>query len=587
MTDNVIVGIDLGTTNSEVALYDNGVVTVIEGEHGGIMPSFVGLDDQGELLVGVPARNQYALYPERTIRSVKRRMGEDCRLELGPRGYSPQEISAIILRQLKQVAERHLGHTVRRAVITVPAYFSDGQRQATREAGEIAGLEVVKIINEPTAAALAYEAGQEDGRRVLVYDLGGGTFDVSVAHLQQGVIEVIASHGNNHLGGDDFDQRIVDHLLSHLREEHGKLDLPRRAMARIERAAEQAKRLLSDQPYARIDEEFLLEKDGVPLHLRLELSRADYEDMIAGFVDETMEAVHAALRDASLAASRIDEILLVGGSTRTPLIRERLEREIGRPVRADLDPDLCVAAGAAMQAAIIGGGQVSAVLVDVTPYTFGTMAMGELDGMYSPFMYVPIIRRNTPIPVTKSDVFYPLHPGQPSVEVTVYQGEHPDARENIEIGRFRVSGLSSRQEENPILFEFALDANGILQATATEKKTGLAKSITIDNAISRFNQDELAQARDRISNLFGEDDGEESADETAPASSGERNRAREVQAKSLIEKAQSLFDRMGEDDKNEVQALIETIREELEQGKGEHLQAAMDELADILYYLAD
>ena len=358
-----IVGIDLGTTNSEIALYRGGRPEILADEQGRkILPSVVGVTEAGELLVGEEARNQLLLYPDRTVRSIKRRMGQAETVRMAGHDYTPQEISAIILKRLKEIGERRLGRPVVKAVITVPAYFSDTQRQATREAGEIAGLEVVRIINEPTAAALVYEAGQHQGKRILVYDLGGGTFDVSVVRIEEGVVEVISSHGNNHLGGDDFDQKIVAHVLDHLRLKQGVdvSDKPR-AMARILRAAEAAKKHLSDHPYARIEEEYLTEVGAKPVHLSLELVRDEYEQMIAPFVEETLQAIHSALRAADLTATQVDEILLVGGATRTPMIRRRLLEIFGLEPRGEVDADLCVAMGAAIQGAAIGGAEVSAV----------------------------------------------------------------------------------------------------------------------------------------------------------------------------------------------------------------------------------
>ena len=413
MTDE-IVGIDLGTTNSELALYRDGRPEILADEQGRkILPSVVGLTEAGEILVGEEARNQLLLYPDRTVRSIKRRMGHAETVRMAGNDYTPQEISAIILKRLKEIAEARLGHAVRKAVITVPAYFSDTQRQATREAGEIAGLEVVRIINEPTAAALVYEAGQHEGKRILVYDLGGGTFDVSVVRIEEGVVEVISSHGNNHLGGDDFDQKIVAHILEHLKLSQA-VDVSEqpRAMARILRAAEAAKKHLSDHPFARIEEEYLTETEGKPVHLSMELARDEYEAMIAPYVQETLEAIHAALRSADLTASHVEKILLVGGATRTPMIRRRLVEVFGHEPRGEVDADLCVALGAAIQGAAIAGAEVSAVLVDVTPYTFGTSALGELDGEIYPYRYVPIIPRNTPIPVRKSEVFYTIRDNQ-------------------------------------------------------------------------------------------------------------------------------------------------------------------------------
>ena len=420
----IIVGIDLGTTNSEIAIYRDGRPEVQADSAGRlILPSVVGLAQDGSLLVGEEARNQYILHPERTVRSIKRLMGSDRKVSLGGRDYKPQDVSAMILRRLKEIAEERLGAPVRKAVITVPAFFSDAQRQATREAGEIAGLEVARIVNEPTAAALVYEAAQQQGKRVLVYDLGGGTFDVSVVHIEDGVVEVIASHGNNHLGGDDFDHKIVEHVLDHLKIEH-RADVSEdpQAMARIHRAAESAKKHLSDHPFARIEEEYLAEVDGRPVHLALELARTDYEEMIAPFIEETLSAIHIALESAALTASQIEEILLVGGATRTPLIRNRLLEAFGRPARGEVDPDLCVAMGAAIQGAAIAGEKVSAVLVDVTPYTFGTSALGELGGSLYPYCFVPIIPKNTPIPVRKSEAFATVTGDHPPSVDTMVQG---------------------------------------------------------------------------------------------------------------------------------------------------------------------
>ena len=582
MTD-IIIGIDLGTTNSEVALYENGKVTVIEGDGGKIMPSFAGIDENGALLVGEAARNQYVVYPERTVKSIKRRMGENVRIALGEQSYSPQEISAILLKQLKAAAEKYVGAPISKAVITVPAYFSDAQRLATREAGEIAGLEVVKMINEPTAAALVYESGHQGSRKVLVYDLGGGTFDVSVVAIEDDVIEVISSHGNNHLGGDDFDQKLVEHLCDFLRLEHGVEALPPQAMARIERAAETAKKTLSDHPFAMVEEEYLLEKDGMPLHLKVEIARHDYEEMIEAYIDDTMEAVHQALRDAGLAASDMDEILLVGGSTRTPLVRERLEMDFGVTPRGEVDPDLCVASGAALQAALINGSRIQSVLVDVTPYTFGTSALGELDGEFTPHLFVPLIKKNTPVPVSKSEVFYTAVHNQKAVDIKVCQGEDRDARNNIEIGSFVVRGLSRVPAGNEIIACFSLDSDGILHVSAREKATGLEKSITIENAMARFEENELARARDKVRRLFGEA-GDAAADDGG-AEAGKAEHAAVVQARLLMEKAEKLLDAAEEDDRLEMIELIEALQDGLADGDIAGLRESMDELSEIIFYL--
>jgi molecular chaperone DnaK len=572
MTDE-IVGIDLGTTNSEIAIYRNGRPEVLTDARGRfILPSVVALSETGELLVGEEARNQFLLYPERTVRSIKRRMGSDDKVRLGERDYTPQEISAMILSRLKEIARQALGWAVRKAVITVPAYFSDTQRQATREAGEIAGLEVVRIINEPTAAALVYEAAQHQGKRILVYDLGGGTFDVSVVRIEGGVVEVISSHGNNHLGGDDFDHKIVEHVLEHLKLKHGvDISGEARAMARVSRAAEAAKRQLSDHPFARVQEEYLTERDGAPVNLDLELARHDYEAMIAPFIEETLGAIHIALESAALTASQVDEILLVGGATRTPMIRRRLMEVFGNEPRGEVDPDLCVALGAAIQGAAMAGTEVSAVLVDVTPYTFGTSAIGELNGDIYPYCYFPIIPRNTPIPVRRSEVFFTASDSQTEVEVRIFQGESEDAQENIQLGEFRVAGLSKAPAGNPVILDLALDRDGILQVSAREKATGLERRITIDKAMSRYDQGQMDAARERIGALFEAPAAAENASDTA--------------LDALLAKASTKLDDVAEEDRSEIIDLIEAIRDARGDGDSAAVEAARSQLQDLLFYL--
>ncbi len=573
--NDIIIGIDLGTTNSEVAVVQDGRTEIIEVDGSKLLPSVVGLADDGALLVGQAARNQYSLYPERTIRSVKRRMGEDVHLAMGEQEYRPQEISALILQRLKKAAENYLGQPVAKAVITVPAYFSDAQRQATRDAGGVAGLEVVRIINEPTAAALAYEVDHEEPKNILVYDLGGGTFDVSVVRLSREVTEVLASHGNNHLGGDDFDAKLVEHVTAHLGKEKG-LDpsADRAAMARILRACETAKIALSDAPFARIEEEYLLEKDGTPVHLSLEVDRSEYEEMIGGYIDETLEAAHTALEGAGLTVSDIQEVLLVGGATRTPLVQQRLERELGMQPRAEVDPDLCVAAGAAIQAAVIAGRQVSGVLVDVTPYTFGTSAWADLNGEPYPYTFIPLIRKNTPIPVTKSDAFETMHDAQEAIDVKVYQGEDPDALNNTEIGSFRIEGLSDVPAGNVIVTTFSLDVNGILNVSSREKRTGLEKHITIDNATARFEEQELDAARQRISALVD-----------VEAEEVEAERRDEAQAQALIEKAERIMEGANAEDKEDLVDLVESLKDARAKGDAGGVERAIAELTDLIYYL--
>ncbi len=583
--NDIIIGIDLGTTNSEVSIVENGKVTVINDGDKKMLPSFVGLDDNGKIIVGETARNQYLVYPERTIKSIKRLMGQESQVKLDDASYKPQEISAIILKRLKAIAENYLGQTVNKAVITVPAYFSDAQRQATREAGEIAGLDVVRMINEPTAAALTYDARQSEARRILVYDLGGGTFDVSVVNIESGVVEVLSSHGDNQLGGDDFDQQIINYLLEHIQDtyqvdvrEHSK------AMARITRAAENAKFLLSEQPYARIDEEYLLEHEGTPIHLSIELSRLSYEEMIEDYINATLDAVHIALKGAKFTSSDIDEIILVGGSTRTPCIRERLFSEFGLEPHSEVDADLCVAMGAAIQGAMIAGQAVDTVLVDVTPYTYGTSAIGHLDGMPYPFMFVPIIHKNTVLPNRKTEAFATHHDGQEAVEITVYQGEDPDALNNVKIGEFRVEGLLDVGAGNVITLTLGLDLNGILQVSAQEKDTGLEKSITIKNALSQFEGSTLDTAKQRINSLFGQMDSsiiehesfEEEKEEVAPEITA---------ARQLIAKAEALFDTVSSEDKEDMVDIIETLTACIEAKDIKGLDEPVAALNDIIYYL--
>jgi molecular chaperone DnaK (HSP70) len=579
-----IVGIDLGTTNSEIAVYRDGQPEVLVDELGRkILPSVVGVGEAGDLLVGEEARNQFVLYPERTVRSIKRRMGSGEKVQLAGREYTPQEISAIILKRLKDIAERRLGRSVRKAVITVPAYFSDVQRQATREAGEIAGLEVVRIINEPTAAAMVYEATQHQGKRILVYDLGGGTFDASIVRIESGVVEVISSHGNNHLGGDDFDHKIVEHVLDHLKIKQGVdiSDQPK-AMARVLRSAEAAKKQLSDHPFARIEEEYLAESAGKPVHLSLELSREDYEDMIAPFIEETLGAVHIALESASLTSSEVDEILLVGGATRTPMVRRRLRESFGKEARGEVDPDLCVAMGASINGAAIAGIDVSAVLVDVTPYTFGTSALGELNGEMYPYTYVPIIAKNTAIPVRKSEVFFTVVDDQTTVEVRIFQGEKEDAMENIQLGEFRVEGLSKAPSGNPIIIDLALDRDGILNVSAKEKRTGLERRITIDRATSRYDKDELRDARHRIAELF---DAEEDAEDPPNSADLEAGIAGDADVTELIAKAQAKLGTALDEDRAELKALIEIIKDCEERGDATGRNMASAQIRDLLFYL--
>jgi len=580
-----IIGIDLGTTNSEVAVIRDGRPQVLDDGGEVILPSVVGLTEDGGLLVGQAAKNQWLLAPERTIRSVKRRMGEDVKLPLGDQQFSPQEISAMILRVLKERAEKHLGRPVRKAVITVPAFFNDAQRQATRDAGELAGLEVVRVIHEPTAATLVYESQHAAHQKILVYDLGGGTFDVSIVSIEDGVIEVLASHGDTHLGGDDFDALLVDHVARKFQEEHG-VDLRQdvRAHACLLRAVEAAKVRMSVEPYTRIEEAFVIEKDGKPLHLSMELDRPTYEEMIQPLIEKTMDSVQTALSDAGLLAAQIDRIVLAGGATRTPLVRQLLHERTGCDPHQEVDPDLCVAMGAAVQAAIIAGQDVGPVLVDVSPYTFGIRCFGTLNGLPYDCCFSPIIPKNTALPAARTEVYSTMFDNQKRADMDVYQGDDPDARKNTCIGRFKIEGLSPAPAGSPILCRLELDLNGMLKVTAREKKTGLEKHIVIDNAMSRFESEDMAEAGQRLRRLFG--DAKTGAAATAPVEMP----AREVdplrdRAETVIRRARERLGEIPAQDQDEVVNLIERIHDALNDRDHQAIKAAAAELEDILFYL--
>ncbi|MBT5635475.1 MAG: Hsp70 family protein [Gammaproteobacteria bacterium] len=582
-TSTAILGIDLGTTNSEVAILHNGRIEVVEVSPGERrLPSCVGLADDGSTLIGNSARNQLALHPERTIHSVKRHMGKEVDLTLGDQHYSPQEISAMILRRLKEIAEQQSGERYQRAVITVPAFFSDAQRQATREAGEIAGLSVERIINEPTAAAVAYEGEHSEPLTILVYDLGGGTFDVSVVRIEQQVVEVLASHGNNQLGGDDFDQLIAEMLMDHLQQEH-EVDITEslQAMARIRDAAERAKLALSDSPYYTVEEENLIQHKGRSIHLSLELSRDDYEQAISSLINETMQAIHTALDGANLSVAELDRVLLVGGSTRTPLIQQRIKKELGIDPRFDIDPDLCVAQGAATQGALINGDEVGTVLVDITPYTFGTSVIGFHNGRDYPHCFSPIIPKNSPIPVTRSEAYYTSYDGQDAVNVTVYQGEDPDALNNTEIGRYLVEELQDRPSGSAIIITFALDINGILHVTTLEKETGREEELVIDNAIGRLDEDKMVEARARIEQLFSDD--EESQLEDESAADGIDSQIKEAQQQ--IKLARERMGALNETDQEDLIEIIEAIQDGIDQAEEKAIHSAVEELQEFFHYI--
>lgn len=614
---DVIVGIDLGTTNSEVAALVDGQIQVLASEGEQIMPSVVGLAPDGRLLVGTPARNQYALYPERTVRSIKRLMGTEQTVTLGEQTYTPPEISALILRALKSRAEVVLGAPVSRAVITVPAYFSDAQRQATRDAGQIAGLEVVRILNEPTAAALAYGADRQGERTILVYDLGGGTFDVSLVQVHENITEVLASHGNNRLGGDDFDQLLLDFVHQRFVATGGvDLQADRRAMSRLLHAVEEAKKQLSFEPYVRLREEHLAERNRVPVHLDMEIVRSEYEQLIRPLLEGTLDSVHRALSDAGKRPDQVDDILLVGGATRTPLVTELLREATGLTPRQELHPDLCVAFGAAVLAARLAGHDVERVLVDVSPYSFGPSYFGLLEGVPSEHCYRPLILRNTPLPVSRTESYYTMVDQQAAWQVSIYQGDDPNAMHNLLVGQFLAEGFSPVPAGNEILCRMDLDLDGILKVTAIEKRTGLAKQITIEGATTAMSETAVAQARQRMQELFGSDDDEndyediftdldadeaeaeteaeiidvEVTDLTSGAASAATDRDRRVQiseARALLERSRRLLDRMTAEDREEAVSLHEQIEEALQESQWQTLQEAMMTLADLLFYVEE
>jgi molecular chaperone DnaK len=581
----LIVGIDLGTTNSELSISVDGEIKVLPIHGNPIMPSCVGLDPGGKLIVGEAARNQMVAAPEKTVISIKRKMGEETKVRLGEREFSPEEISSFILRELKQEGERQLEREIRKAVITVPAFFNERQRKATQVAGELAGLEVVRIINEPTAAALAYGAGVKEGETMLVYDLGGGTFDVSVVVVEQGVVEVKASHGDTHLGGDDFDQLLVDFAVLQFKRQHN-IDLVQdaRTLRRLKMVLERAKRTLSDEPFVHVREEYL---DGEH-HLELELLRDEYERMITPLLERTLTCVHQSLSDAKLGPKDIQKVMLVGGATRTPLVHRLLQERIEVEPRFEINPDLIVAMGAAIQGSVIAGEKQHSILVDITPHTHHTTALSFRHGQEDLFC-VPIIPRNTPLPASKSEMVFTLYDNQDSAKVEVYQGEGERREQNTYIGEFMVEGLSQAPEGNPIIIHFDLDLNGMLKVTATEKVTGLAKSVTLD--VKGQHQVDLGQARRNIASLLEEPEtvvaGEAATNgEDEDAGIGDEDLLNS--AKDLRKRGEALIEKnISPDDANEIRELIHQSAAAISAGDWKVLSEKNDALSDLLFYLED
>ncbi|HPC24440.1 MAG TPA: molecular chaperone DnaK [Fervidobacterium sp.] len=475
-----VVGIDLGTTNSVIAwIKPDGSVEVIPNAEGArTTPSIVSFTKSGEIIVGEPAKRQLILNSDRTIRSIKRKMGSDYKVRIDDKEYTPQEISALILKKLKKDAEEYLNGDIKKAVITCPAYFNDAQRQATKEAGIIAGLEVLRVINEPTAAALAYGLDKMEGeKKVLVYDLGGGTFDVSILEIGGGVIQVISTSGNNHLGGDDFDQRIIDYLADEFKKQYG-VDLrnDKQALQRLSDAAEKAKIELSSKFETDISLPYITATAGGPLHLEMKLTRAMFESLTRDLVEKTREPVERALNDAKLMPQDIDEIILVGGMTRVPMVQKFIKDIFGKDPNKSVNPDEAVAIGAAIQAAILGGTEGAkdkdVVLVDVTPLTLGVEVKGGL--------LEPVIQRNTTIPTKKSKIFTTAEDGQTSVEVRVYQGERTMAKDNIFLGSFQLVGIAMAPRGVPqIEVTFDIDSDGIVHVSAKDLGTGKEQSMVV------------------------------------------------------------------------------------------------------------
>lgn len=607
MSGDVVVGIDLGTTNSTVAVVRDGRPLLIPVDGDPLLPSVVGATPEGELLVGAAARNQYHLYPDRSVRSVKRRMGEDVQLRVGDTPYTPVEVSAIILRRLKTAAEQFLDAPVTRAVITVPAYFSDAQRTATREAGEVAGLEVARILNEPTAAALCYASGDESPRTSLVFDLGGGTFDVSVVRSRGDLTEVLSSHGDTRLGGDDLDTALVSRLQQCFQDESGaRLDGDLQARARLTRAAEAAKIALSRECYTNVLEEHLAEVDGIARHLDLEVSRADFEELCEPLLARTSDSVQTALREAGLLARDLDDVILVGGSTRIPRVAERLTELLGQVPRQDVNPDQAVAQGAALVAARIAGFGTRRILVDVTPFSFGTSYLGWALGAESPHCYKPIIRRSSPVPVRQTAVFYTASDGQDAVDVRIYQGEQVDARLNLQVGRFLVEGLDTEQRSgSPIVFDLSLNLDGLLEVRVTEKRTGLEKRVEIQDAFRKLTETEVTEARGRIAAAvdraaaYGASGGEArvgpprltvvedvGSDPPVPDAPTSGDPPAWTEAAEQLRRAEALGDTLSPVDREEVAELMECVRQAMKSRDRDAVAQGVAELGDVLFYLA-